>query len=188
MDIDKIKIRLKDVLSEKRYNHSLAVMKRCEELAIMYGADVEKARLVGLAHDIAKEMSIDEFKKVIEENDIKLDEVEMQNTGLWHARVGAIICKNEYGFTQDMVQAVENHTTGKPKMDLLSKILFVADATGLDRDWEDLEYARELSEKDLDAVIIYIIDLNIKENLEKGRQIHVNSIITRNELLKNRNK
>lgn len=54
---------------------------------------------------------------------------------------------------------------------------------GLDRNWKDLEYARELSEKNLDAVVLYIIDLNIKENVEKQKQIHPDSIIARNEIL-----
>lgn len=129
MDIEIIKNRVKEVLSERRYNHSLEVMKRCEELAIIYGEDVEKAKRVGLAHDIAKEMKIDEIMQIVKENNIHLDEIEMQNPGLWHAKIGAVICKNEFGFTQDMVEAVENHTTAKEGMDLLSKILFVADAT-----------------------------------------------------------
>lgn len=186
MEIEQIQERIKQILSEKRYNHSLAVMQRSEELAKIYGEDPEKAKKVGLAHDVAKEMKIDEIMKIIKENNIELDDIEMQNPGLWHAKIGATICKNEFGFTQEMVQAVESHTLGKENMDLLSKILFVADATGLDRNWADLEYARKLSEKDLDATIIYIIDLNIRENLEKGKQIHPDSIFTRNELLSNK--
>ena len=54
---------------------------------------------------------------------------------------------------------------------------------GLDRNWEDLEYARKLSEKNLEAVVLYIIDLNIKENVEKQKQIHPDSIFARNEIL-----
>lgn len=129
MDIEQIKKRLQESLSEKRYNHSLEVMKRCVELAKIYGVDEKKAELVGLAHDIAKELPEEEAMKIIKENNIELDDIEMQNHKLWHAKVGAMICKNEFGFTQDMVQAVENHTTGKAGMDLLSQILFVADAT-----------------------------------------------------------
>ena len=113
--------------------------------------------------------------------------IELENFALWHAKVGAIICKNVFRFSQDMVQAVENHTLGKRKMDLLSKILFVADATGLDRNWDDLEYARKLSEVSLDDTIIYIIDINIKDNIAKKRQIHPESIMLRNELLSEKN-
>lgn len=129
MDIEQIKSKLQASLSEKRYNHSLEVMKRCVELAKIYGVDEEKARLVGLAHDIAKELPEEEAIKIVKENNIELDDIEMQNYKLWHAKIGAVICKNEFGFTQDMVQAVENHTTGKAGMDLLSQILYVADAT-----------------------------------------------------------
>lgn len=129
MDIEQIKSKLQASLSEKRYNHSLEVMKRCVELAKIYGVDQEKARLVGLAHDIAKELPEEEAIKIVKENNIELDDIEMQNYKLWHAKIGAVICKNEFGFTQDMVQAVENHTTGKAGMDLLSQILYVADAT-----------------------------------------------------------
>ena len=129
MDIEQIKSKLQASLSEKRYNHSLEVMKRCVELAKIYGVDEEKAKLVGLAHDIAKELPEEEAIKIVKKNNIKLDDIEMQNYKLWHAKIGAVICKNEFGFTQDMVQAVENHTTGKAGMDLLSQILYVADAT-----------------------------------------------------------
>lgn len=183
MEIEQIEERVKQSLSDRRYRHSLAVMQRCEELAKIYGEDIEKARKVGLAHDVAKEMKIDEIMNIVKENNVEFDEVEMKNLGLWHAKIGAVICEKEFGFTHDMVQAVENHTTGKEGMDLLSKILFVADATGLDREWEDLDYARKLSETSLDEVIVYIIDLNIRDNLEKKKQIHPDSIIVRNELL-----
>lgn len=126
---EEIKEKLQENLSEKRYKHSLAVMQRCEELAKIYGENIEKAKLIGLAHDIAKELRIDEAMSIIKQNNIKLDDIEMKNPGLWHAKIGAVICKNEFGFTQDMVEAIENHTTGKAGMGLLSQILFVADAT-----------------------------------------------------------
>lgn len=67
--IDKIKQELKESLSEKRYIHSLGTMERAEELAKIYGVDIEKARLAGLTHDIAKEMTKEEscntLKKII---------------------------------------------------------------------------------------------------------------------------
>jgi len=129
MNLEHIKEKVKQVLSEKRYNHSLAVMQRCEELAQLYGADIEMARKVGIAHDIAKELKSEERSDAIKQYNLQLDEIEKQNPALLHPKIGAAICKNEFGFTQEMVQAVENHTTAKPKMDLLSKILFVADAT-----------------------------------------------------------
>ena len=69
MDIEQIEKRVKETLSERRYNHSIEVMKRCRELAEIYGEDVHKAELVGLAHDVAKEMKIDEIMKIVKEKD-----------------------------------------------------------------------------------------------------------------------
>ncbi len=185
MELEQIERIVKSKLSEKRYKHSLAVMQRCIELAENYGADIEKAKKVGLAHDIAKELSKEEVMKIAKENNVDFDEIELNNSSLWHAKIGAAICKNELDFTQDMVQAVERHTLGSENMSMLDKILFVADATGLDRDWIDLEYARKMSERNLDEVIIYIIDINIKDNIKRKRQIHPRSVNARNQLLKN---
>ncbi|MFR5684012.1 MAG: hypothetical protein ACLUD1_08190 [Clostridia bacterium] len=66
---------------------------------------------------------------------------------------------------------------------MLDKIIFVADATEENRDYADLEEIRELSEKNLNEAIITIINFNIQENIEKGKLLHPNSILARNQLL-----
>ena len=61
--LNKINEDIKKELSEKRYNHSVGVMKKAEELAKIHDVDVNKAKLVGLAHDIGKELSSDDKLK-----------------------------------------------------------------------------------------------------------------------------
>ena len=68
--LNKIDNDLKKVLSEKRYNHSLGVMKKAEELAKIYKIDIDKAKLVGLAHDIGKELSKEEMLEYARKNNI----------------------------------------------------------------------------------------------------------------------
>ena len=58
---------IKNCLSEKRYNHSVCVMERCIEYAKIYGLDETKASLMGLLHDMAKEMPKEEKVKYCEE-------------------------------------------------------------------------------------------------------------------------
>ena len=58
-------------LSEKRYNHSIGVMNKSEELAKLYGVNVNKAKLVGLAHDIGKELTKEEKLQYVKENNIQ---------------------------------------------------------------------------------------------------------------------
>ena len=52
--------RVQDTLSPKRYEHSVNVMKKCEEYAAIYGADVELCKLMGILHDVGKELSKEE--------------------------------------------------------------------------------------------------------------------------------
>ena len=82
-----------------------------------------------------------------------------------------------------MGQAIANHTTGNKDMDLYSKILFIADRTSKDRNFEDLEYLNQLVEKNIDEAVLYILDKKIELQLKKRASIHVNGIIARNYIL-----
>ena len=54
MEFEKIKKDIQQILTKDRYEHSIGVSKKAEELARRYNQDVEKAKLVGIAHDIAR--------------------------------------------------------------------------------------------------------------------------------------
>ena len=173
----------KKMLSEKRYIHCKNVMKRAVELAKIYGIDENKAMLAGFAHDITKEMPKDEMFKYIEEHNIKIDEFERKNPGLLHGKIAAVFCKEKYGFTEDMQKALEYHTTGEPDMDDLAKIVFIADKTEVGRKNNDWEKIREKEKEGLDALLLYVIDESICYVIKKGKQIRVDTILTRNYLL-----
>ena len=186
--LEKVEKYAKETLSEKRFSHSIGVMNMAEELAVLYGADVEKAKICGLAHDIAKEMSKEDALAYVEENNIEIDEVEKINTSLLHGKIGADIAKKKFGFDEQMQKAIIYHTTTDPEMDMLAKIVYVADKVEMGRQCEkyDVEAERELARKDIDEVVLLIINLNIEHLIEKGRMIHPKSIQTRNILLLNK--
>ena len=46
---------LKNILSEKRFKHSVNVAHMAERLAVRYNVDPNKAKISGLLHDICKE-------------------------------------------------------------------------------------------------------------------------------------
>lgn len=183
--IEKIEEDLRKKLSEKRYKHSIGVMEMAGELAQLYGADVETAKLAGLLHDIAKEMSSEDKLKYVEENNILINEVERINTPILHGKIGADVAKKKYGVSEQIQKAIELHTTTSPDMDIIAKIVYVSDKVELNRKSEDydIEYERELAKKDLDETVIYIIESNIKSLLEKGKLIEPQSIETRNKLI-----
>ncbi len=183
MELDELEKIVEENLSEYRFNHSKCVQKRCVELAKIYNVSIEKAAKVGIVHDIAKEMSKEDKLKYVNDNNLNVDEIEMKNLALLHAKIGANIAKKQFGFTNDMVEAISYHTTGKPNMGMLAKVLFVADATGEDRDWHDLELVRKMSEKNLDEAVLYILEVNLKKNIDEKKLIHPDGLNARNYIL-----
>lgn len=183
---EQINTDIKKRLSEHRYKHSIGVMKKAEELAKFYGLDAKKARLIGLAHDIAKEMSLLEIGEYLSKYNVPLDEIERNNRELIHAKIGADICKRKYNFDEQMVNAVKYHTTGNPDMDMMAKIIFMADKIEENRDYDDVEERRRLTLKDIDMAIIETINYTTRDSIDRGKIIHTDSINTRNYLLKNK--
>lgn len=123
--------------------------------------------------------------KYAEENRIEIDEIEKNDYSLIHGKIGADICKRKYGFTEEMVQAIIDHTTGSASMTMLGKILFAADKTEEGRKFPryDIAYERALANTNINQAIIYMINENIKVLIEDGKIIHPKSILARNYLM-----
>ncbi len=187
MELEEIQKIAKERLSEKRYYHSQCVMERCEEIAKKVNYNVEIAKKVGMAHDIAKEIPNEEKVKYAESRGIEVDEIERENPTLLHAKLGEYIAVNEFGFTKEMGRAISAHTTGTENMDMLAKILFIADRTSIERNLDDIDYINDLVEKNIDEAVLYIFDKKIMLQIDKKAQMHPNTILARNWLLKHGN-
>jgi len=184
MNIEEIDADVKNTLSEKRYYHSKCVMDMCEKLAIRYNVDLETAKKVGIAHDIAKEMPEEEKFRYIKKNNIKIEKIEKIHTGLLHAKIGADIGIKRYGFTKEMADAIKCHTTGRKNMTMLDKILYIADWTGLDRKFDNTEFVRNLAFENIDEAIIYSLEDVMQDKFSTKEQIHIDTVLARNTLLK----
>ena len=186
--IEQIIEELKNTLSEKRYIHSLGVMEMCETLAKIYGVDTEKAKIAGLLHDIAKETTSEEKLEYAKQHNIEVDEIEKANPQILHGKIGAHIAKEKYGVSKEIQNAIEYHTETNPDMDTLAKIVYVSDKIELNRkqENEEIKYERELAKKDLDATVLYVIDVNLESLIKKQKLIHPTILATRNKLLKSK--
>lgn len=185
-EYEEVKNEVKKRLSEKRFYHSECVEERCVEYAKIYGADVQKARLLGIAHDIAKEMSHEDKIKFMKDRNLPVSDFELKSPGMLHAPVGAKICEEEFGYTPDMVKAINSHTLGEKDMSLLAEILYVADSTGKDRKYAGTTEVYELAKKDLKAAVIECMNRTILERIEKGKTINVQTIEARNQYINER--
>ncbi|MCR4611703.1 MAG: nicotinate-nucleotide adenylyltransferase [Lachnospiraceae bacterium] len=123
-----IKEDLKTILKPSRYDHTLGVMHTAINLGMRYDVPIEMCRYGGLLHDAAKSYSKEELIEFCEKHKLDISESEYKAPHLLHGKVGAYIAKNKYNVTDERIlNAIINHTTGRPNMSLLEQIIFVAD-------------------------------------------------------------
>lgn len=127
-NIREIKEKVKHELDVPRYEHTLGVMYTAASLAMCHGADMEQALIAGLLHDCAKCIPEKQKIKLCEKYHLDITAVERANPSLLHAKLGAFLAKKEYHITEpEILQAIQSHTTGRPAMSLLEKIVYIAD-------------------------------------------------------------
>lgn len=128
MTLEYIRDNLDGVLKKSRFQHSIGVEEVACDLAAIYGYDVEKAGLAGLLHDCAKNLSDQELLDNCKENNIAVSEIEERFPYLLHGKVGAVLAESKYEVKdEEILNSIRYHTTGRPNMTLLDKIIFAAD-------------------------------------------------------------
>lgn len=181
-DYEFIKVLLKQRLNEKRYIHSLAVADEAKRLALKYGGDAEKAYLAGLVHDITKNAEREEHLNIFSSFGIMLTDIEKNAFKLWHAISGAAYIKNILKIDdEEIIDAVRYHTTAKADMSLLALILYLADFTSADRDYEDVDVIRAYVDESLEKAFIYALQYSIKDLVENGRAVHIDTVSAYNQ-------
>ena len=156
--VDLIKT-LEQELSYKRFIHTLSVAGTASSLAMCYGADLEKAETAGLLHDCAKCMDVRKMQKVCEKAGLTVSSFEADSGSLLHSKAGSVLAAEKYGITDpDMINAIRYHTTGRPGMSLLEKIIFVADYIEPGRfTAKNLPLIRRLAFSDIDGALMKIL-------------------------------
>ena len=159
-DISKIRKAMEKSLDPKRFEHTLGVAYTAAALAMCNQVDTEKAIVAGLLHDCAKGLSNDKRLSICENRNMSVSEVERKNPSLLHAKVGSIMAMEEYDIENiDIIQAIMNHTTGRPGMSTLEKIIFVADYMEPGRNKaKNLEIIREMAFKDWEKALFKILE------------------------------
>lgn len=165
--IEEIKEKLKGILSEERYLHSIGTMEKAVELAQKFNCDVKKAQVAGLLHDCAKCFPKDELLKYKD----NFEDCEKLSEKTWHAPVGAIIAKKDWGVTdEEILSSIRWHTVGKIGMSEFEKIIFIADK--IETRTRELEFRKKI-EKALNK------NNNLDEALLKSFKITIKSLLKR---------
>lgn len=158
--IKDLKKDLKKEMDDSRFEHTLGVMYTCAALAMRYEYDLEKAMLAGLLHDCAKCMPNAKKLKMAEKHRLEISDLERKNPFMLHAKLGAFLAKKKYDVEdEEILDAIRWHTTGRPEMTLLDKIVYVADYIEPKRDKApNLSEIRQKAFVDLDEALLKILE------------------------------
>ncbi len=169
MEISKLRDSIKILLSDKRYLHSLGVEAVCYDLALIHGEDTIKANTAGILHDCAKYMPDDETIKECVRYNLAISDTERMLPSLLHGKLGAVYAREKYGVKDEAIlNAIRYHTTGRPAMSKLEKIVYVADYIEPNRKpIPELDKVREIAYLDLDKAVICISELILEYLKEK---------------------
>ena len=150
---------LESELAYGRFVHTLYVSGTAANLAMRHGADIEKAETAGLLHDCAKCMNLGKMLKTCTKAGLNLSDMEKESGALLHSKAGAVVAHDRYGVTdEDILNAIRYHTTGRPGMSLLEKIIFVADYMEPCRDSApNLPLVRKLAYENIDICVLQIL-------------------------------
>ena len=158
-------------LDEKRIAHVTGVESQAVMLAMHWGEDPDNAAVAGILHDITKAQGKEKQLKLCEKYGIILEQAERDNPALLHARTGAALSRDRFGISDEIYSAIRWHTTGRPDMTRLEKIVYLADYTEPTRDFEGVEELRALSFEDLDRAMALGLEMSIEDLTERGKPI-----------------
>lgn len=185
-NIKEMQNKLLNDIGNKRFEHSLRVAETAKKLAEIYDVDVKKAYLAGLIHDCAKYNEEVYIKKY--NIDFSIYPVSSIKDPVLHSFLGAEVAKKVYNiYDGDVLKAIEFHTTGRPDMSDLEKIIFIADAIEPARDFEGIEKIRKLAFENLNKAMLNLLDSNIIFLIGKKALINPLSFEARNYLIEEKN-
>lgn len=158
-DIRKIRKAMEKSLDPKRFEHTLGVAYTAAAMAMYYDIPIQNAQIAGYLHDCAKCMTDERRLSICEKHNISMNEIERRNPFLLHAKVGSFLAMEEFHVKDtDIINAILNHTTGRPGMSTLEKIIFIADYIEPNRTQApNLKEIRKKAFVDLDQTMLQIL-------------------------------
>lgn len=183
MRISEAKKLITEVLPIERRNHSLRVAEVALDLAEAYNVNKEEAELAAILHDYAKNFSNEQLKNWILHSSLPKNLL-FYHSELWHGPVGALMLKQQYGLiNQRVLNAIYCHTTGKEKMSILDKIIFVSDYIEPARNIPGIEEVREAAKSNLNLATYLILRNTIHYLMEKQHTIYPDTFYAYNALV-----
>ena len=166
--LEPIVIRL---LKASRVKHVLGCRDTCVALAKHWGADETDAARAGILHDITKALDGPLQLTLCASYGKILDDFSKKYPKTLHALTGSLVAERIFGENQQVVSAICSHTTGKPGMNLLETIVYVADYMEPNRDFPGVERLRELAFSDIRAALKLGLEMTLEHLKNQGSEV-----------------
>lgn len=148
----------------KRLQHVIGVKDTAVKFGIKFNLNLDKLEIASYLHDMTKYYSIEKNMMVIKENYSNYEEIfEEFNENILHAFSAKVLAYKKYQITDsDILDAIENHTIGRPDMNIYEKVIFISDYIEPLRTYKSCIKVRAIAEESLDLAVFAAIDDSIK--------------------------
>ena len=171
--IEKIRDYTESHVKPARYDHSVRVAEMCVKLCKRYGLDTNKGYLVGIGHDMCKDMPHEKMLALAKKDGNPVTDFEMAKLSLLHGRAAAVMMNEKFGIDdKEILEAVANHVSGCVGLCDLGKVLFLADKTEPGRPQSTDEYRAGLLKLSLDEQYLSVIKENYEYITSRGYEVY----------------
>lgn len=167
------------------WTHSLKVAAEAVRIARLYGANPDMLEQAALLHDISNVVPVSEMLAVAEALGLHILADEYHYPRIVHQKLSPAMAEQIFGISEELIlDAIECHTTLKPKASLTAKILFIADKLSFDLAYNprSADIRRLVDEGQLDQGVLIYLD-TIREQRTSLKLLHPWMLGAREELL-----
>ena len=164
------------LLKPSRVAHVLGCRDTAVKLAKVWGADETDAARAALLHDITKALDGPLQLVLCRAYGMELDNFSIHNPKTLHALTGSMVAQRIFGENDAVVSAIRSHTTGKADMNMLEKIIYVADYMEPNRDFPGVEEMRHLAVTDINKALKLGLEMTLNLLMQQGREVSPESL------------
>ena len=174
---------MKGRVDKRRFKHVVGVAKTAKKIAKAYGIDTDKARLAGILHDWDKNFDDEGIRRRAEEVGLDVDPLvrDCMAQTLHGMTASRALARDFPMIPQDVLQAVDRHTTACKDMADLDMVVFIADCLEPSRRFGRCDELRALIGKvSLEELFFQVHGYWITLIIARGRTMHPSTVETWN--------
>lgn len=158
--------KLRGMETEELFAHTEAAVMRAVDLNSRHNLkqDFRRVFVAALLHDNAKQ------RPSLDGLDVPKDSV---GTPVLHQFLGAEKARRDFGVTDGgVLDAIRYHTTAKPDMTVLEKLIYTADSTSYDRDYAPIPELRAEVDADFEGGFLAVLGYTYRKLKAKGGAVY----------------